>query len=171
MDANTRDVLVTALQVGLGVLGGLAASLVTFRLTRQQEHERWAREDAIRADAQLRDARSRWAEERRELYAQMLRLEGKLVVQARKLYRGDHLPETDWSSIWDEIYHVTLQIKLVSPDVGALASDLWDVVTDMHLAARKHKAGTSLPDVATQEKPIIDARKAFIRAAQRDLTP
>lgn len=170
MDDNTRLVLVTGLQVGLGVLGGVLASLVTFRLTRGLERERWAREDASKASDQLRAARSRWSDERRELYSRFLKDYYQLVDYGRAIFAGKRIPQEKWEPVWDRSYHAMLEISLMSPSVGASADALWDATTDLFQQAQAH-TGTTAPALEKREARSNKALAAFMRAAQKDLSP
>jgi hypothetical protein len=159
--------VITGLVVGLGV------SVATFLLTRRLERDRWDREDRIRREDLDRQATERWANERREMFGRLIRTTESLREEARYQYGMRASGPGDWLGAWREGYQVAVEIALVVPELGDLASAM-HVAATLHVIDARRWNGRADPDsvppsLKEREKPIDDASELFTKAAQDNL--
>ena len=148
VDDNTRNVLVTAIQVGGGLVVGLAVAAIGFWSSRKLERERWARDDRLREREAAADRDRRWLDRRREMYAMLIAT--SVEAWAR---RPEAPPELALRG-----YAVAAEIGLIRPDLHLPA---------LFLIQRAGKEAASDDEAANAEfQQVLDA---FEAAAVADL--
>ncbi len=141
MDDNTKDVLVTAIQVGGGLVIGLLVAAIGFWSTRKLERERWSREDALREQERDRERHGRWLDRRRDVYANFLgaAMESRLSAE----YPAE-------SAV--RFYQAGAEAELMRPDMGEAIHELIGTARDFDVSIEDYASAIA----AFRTKAIAD---------------
>jgi hypothetical protein len=154
------DVITTLLTVFGGLATGVLVAFIGFRANARAEERRLAREQG-----------ERWAADRRQLYARLLRAVRAIIFDARAIERGDDFGQNKWNN-QEEAFMLSEEIAMVAPQMRVATTNLFDAAaTELAVAkpqpARERGKVTRISELGRR---YIDAREAFILAAQQDLT-
>lgn len=161
-----------------GLVTGIGVAYLTFWLHRGVERERWDREDRLRREELDRQAAVRWLDEKRRLFAKLLRLVEDLREISRRRYDG--VNPGHWEKPWDEAYNLTAEIGLIEPDMEDVADRVYAEATALASAASKWasenlddygRGDAEQPGLEGREEALNDAISAFMKAAAARLRP
>jgi hypothetical protein len=169
VDDNTRDVLVTALQVGLGAGATIIGGVLAYVFGRRTEKARWDHEDQMRAKTFEREDKVRWLADRRLLYAAFTAAVNKLLDQSRDIRAHRVVSPEQWVPVWDDLYRVYTEISLVAPGVRPEANALYRKVVQVFQAAQRGEPIPIDPELQSHQE-LHGPLEAFLRAARKDLT-
>ena len=139
IDQNTREVAITAIQVGGGVIGGVIVALVGFWLGQRTEASRWRRES-------VRQERERWLDRRRELYASVAAEAMAVILASDIIAVGGPIKTDDFFSRLRGLFNATAEIRLLrGTRMADPAGDVGIAAGEYLTAASKFREGLDGP--------------------------